>query len=47
MAHPRTEGQMFLVVWEFIAAAAVVFVAFSIPMTLGFEKMYIENEAWL
>ena len=36
---------MFLLVWEFISAAAVLFVSFSIPMTLGFEKMYIENEA--
>ena len=45
MADPKTDGQRFLVVWEFIAAAAVEFVAISVPMTLGFEKMYIENEA--
>jgi hypothetical protein len=45
MAEPKTDGQGFLLVWEIIAAVAVLFVSFSIPMTLGFEKMYIENEA--
>ena len=45
MADPRTDGQRFLLVWEFIAAAAGLFVSFSIPMTLGFETMYIDNEA--
>jgi len=43
--EPRRQGQTFLKVWEVSTAIACLYVAWVIPFTLGFEKMYIVDGA--
>ena len=41
----KTQGQTVLKVWEVTTAIACLYVARVIPFTLGFEKMYIVDDA--
>lgn len=42
VASVKTDGQTFLKVWEILTSLACLYVAFVIPLSLGFEKIYIK-----
>ena len=44
-ADVKTDGQTFLKVWEIFTSLACLYVAFVIPLSLGFEKMYVKPDA--